>query len=82
MSDILRTLSQYKGVLERVESVHMVEASPHLRGVQASALGSEDVKDEENPPEGAIRVHWHEYLEDVPTGIVSLSFCNISLASQ
>ena len=69
MSDVLRTLTQYKGVAERIESVHMVEASPHLRGVQATALGSDDVVEEQDPPEGAIRVHWHEYLEDVPKGM-------------
>ena len=72
MADMVRTWSQLKGVTDAIDVIHLVEASPKLREMQAQKLECINV---EVTPEGqkgitksGIRVHWHEYLEEVPRG--------------
>jgi SAM-dependent MidA family methyltransferase len=56
MADALRATARVPGLREAVQ-VHLVETSPALRERQRGALA----------PSG-VAVHWHETVEEVPTG--------------
>ena len=71
MVDVLRTLSQFQPMLQRMSSIHLVEASPKLKEIQRRAIAS--LANEAQMPSDAQNcfknVHWHEYLEEVPRGM-------------
>ncbi|ORY52002.1 DUF185-domain-containing protein [Rhizoclosmatium globosum] len=82
MSDVLRTVTQFKGFTEAIGSVNMVEASPYLRGVQSKLLTGEEVQDVRNDvvEKGVVQgrteekregfqIHWHDGLESVERGL-------------
>ncbi|KAJ3298151.1 hypothetical protein HK104_011144 [Borealophlyctis nickersoniae] len=74
ISDMLRTLGQFKNVQEAITGVHLVEASPHLRGIQGEKLapGIARENDMASVERGdGVSVHWHTDLETVPTGAVT-----------
>ncbi|KAJ3196594.1 NADH dehydrogenase [ubiquinone] complex I, assembly factor 7 [Irineochytrium annulatum] len=62
MSDILRTSSQFEKYWSAVKSVHLVEASPGLREVQAKLL-------EPYSKEKGKRLMWHDDIDDIPRGM-------------
>ncbi|KAI4786522.1 hypothetical protein KUCAC02_037064 [Chaenocephalus aceratus] len=77
-SDILRVFSQLKSVLDGCSvSLHLVEVSPALSGVQAQTLtgGSSVESSSEDDPvfrrgetSDGLPVFWYRCLEDVPAG--------------
>ncbi|KAI9337789.1 S-adenosyl-L-methionine-dependent methyltransferase [Obelidium mucronatum] len=84
MSDILRTVTQFKDFTSAIGSVNMVEASPFLRRVQSKLLtgsdedesggdlrGSDTSSDNKPEPERkeGFQIHWHDALESVEQGI-------------
>ncbi|KAI9207324.1 S-adenosyl-L-methionine-dependent methyltransferase [Polychytrium aggregatum] len=75
MSDILRTLETFPFLHNKIEAIHLVEASPHLKRVQAKALTgqtmeSSDFKSLKTP--SGVEVFWHENFENVPGGRCSM----------
>ncbi|KAJ3327974.1 hypothetical protein HDU76_010814 [Blyttiomyces sp. JEL0837] len=73
MSDVLRTVDQFKYFQSSLEQVHMVEASPFLRRMQAKALCGSQVSTAMEEPQNlglhsGVNVSWHDSLSDVPTG--------------
>ncbi|KAI9486198.1 MAG: S-adenosyl-L-methionine-dependent methyltransferase [Benjaminiella poitrasii] len=81
MSDMLRTLSQFKYFYETLTDVHLIEASPELRRVQRERLvkGSTDedvvrvkgTKDRApletiRREEDGVKVSWHDGIEVIP----------------
>eukprot|EP00966_Prymnesium_polylepis_P132248 3058109-Prymnesium_polylepis.1 len=81
MTDLLRSTAVFPAFHAAV-SVHLVDASPHLRGMQRALLGggeaveeADDVAADDVPPitwagsrgEGsAVAVNWHSTLDHVP----------------
>lgn len=78
MADMLRTLRNFKPMMEKVERVWMVEASAHLRGVQHKLLCGENemVECEEGfgsvSKYGKTEIVWCEDMKFVPSGMFSL----------
>ncbi|KAJ3160231.1 hypothetical protein HDU86_001067 [Geranomyces michiganensis] len=75
MADMLSALSSFPRVTKTIRGVHMVDASPHLRQVQAkklepSAMVSEDTTTVTR--QDGLEVHWHESLDTVPEGICTM----------
>ncbi|KAI8922037.1 S-adenosyl-L-methionine-dependent methyltransferase, partial [Powellomyces hirtus] len=75
MSDMLRALGHFPQIHGSIRGVHMVDASPHLRQMQATKLAPsvkfpEDLKSVTR--EDGLEVHWHESLDSVPEGICSM----------
>ncbi len=62
MADMLRVIARLAPQLYQSASIHLVETSPKLRGVQRETLGLH-----------ASRVTWHDSFEDVPDGFVLLA---------
>ncbi|KAJ3124594.1 hypothetical protein HK098_000990 [Nowakowskiella sp. JEL0407] len=88
--DILRLLNQVEIVQQTIRSVHLVEASPHLRKLQAEKI-IPNIHDElKNNPKilegvstsailktkGDIPVYWHDSIDQVPTGLPILLYAN------
>ncbi len=71
ISDMLRTFQQIKGISEKIQACHLVEASPELQAIQAQTLHIKDVQllEERNKkgktPEG-VDVFWHEHFQEIP----------------
>ena len=57
MADLLRATAVFPK-FHAALSVHMVEASPHLRGMQRQRLGGEAAEAVETPADGAPTVSW------------------------
>jgi NADH dehydrogenase [ubiquinone] 1 alpha subcomplex assembly factor 7 len=77
MDDILRTVGRFPFLKPNVQNVHLVEASPQLRKVQASLLAPHceilnttvdgfDVQSAIN--NNGIKIQWHDTLLSVPKG--------------
>ncbi|TGZ84720.1 DUF185-domain-containing protein [Ascodesmis nigricans] len=73
MSDILRTLRRFKSFSDTVESIYMIEASPHLQEAQKNLLCPSDAEIIEVGNNGlrcmskyGIPITWFTDLEDVP----------------
>src|SRR5690606_65898 len=62
MADMLRVIARLAPQLYQSASIHLVETSPKLRGVQRETLGLH-----------AAHVTWHDSFEDVPDGFVLLA---------
>jgi len=56
MADMARAIGQDSGLAEALD-IHLVETSPHLRGVQENTLSR-----------AGFTAHWHERFETVPDG--------------
>ena len=69
MLDVLRTLSQFKFVYDRIEAVHLVEASPGLRRMQQETLTPASGDGESR---GGFKISWHESLTSVPSDSFTL----------
>ncbi|TPX63202.1 hypothetical protein SpCBS45565_g06797 [Spizellomyces sp. 'palustris'] len=75
MSDMLRALGHFDYVYSTIRGVHLVEASPFLRRVQAEKLASlTDVTDsiESVKRDDGLEIHWHTSLDTVPEGTCSM----------
>ncbi|KAI8585330.1 S-adenosyl-L-methionine-dependent methyltransferase [Geranomyces variabilis] len=75
MADMLRALGSFPQVMKTIRGVHMVDASPHLRQMQAKMLEpSADVNEDTTTVkrQDGLAVHWHESLDTVPEGVCTM----------
>ena len=59
MSDVLRTWTQFPFMKSAIQSVHLVEASHHLKELQKEKLSTYST---------SIPIQWHDYVEEIPKG--------------
>ncbi|KAJ3001106.1 hypothetical protein HKX48_003056, partial [Thoreauomyces humboldtii] len=75
MADVLRTLAQFPSFHKTIRGVHMVDASPFLRTMQAQTVAPGVVLEEGSATvsrEDGLNVHWHEVLDDVPSDMCTM----------
>eukprot|EP00842_Homolaphlyctis_polyrhiza_P005185 jgi/Hompol1/5668/HPOL_004636-RA len=87
MSDVLRTISNFNFISQKVEAVHLIEASPKLQLIQAETLapGMPITRLEATETSEAlasvvtaqgIKIFWHDSIKSVPEGCLTFSIAH------
>lgn len=71
--DVINTIRQFPFMDVKIDSIHLVEASPHLRQMQADLLKGTSILEEGQlkklkTKRGNIEVVWHDTVDTVPLG--------------